>query len=149
VLFAAFIGSYLALRKFKKEKIWQEKYSAYQEILGAIQNMKHWADETYSSCLCLPTIGGSEGKEFHRGYAEARKCISKYIDIGKLLISDEVANKLDEMNQLLWEEDFRFGDEGMDDSNYHHELSEHAGNILRIINDRLEDIIKFSRKDLR
>lgn len=148
-LFAAFIGSYLALRKFKKEKIWQEKYNAYHEILSAIQNMKHWATETYSSCLCLPTIANSKGQEFHRGYAEARRCIAKHIDIGKLLISEEVANKLDELNQLLWKEDFRFGDEGIDDSNYHHELSEHAGNLLKIIDDRLEEIIKLAKKELR
>lgn len=149
VLLASFIGSSLAWRKYKKEKIWQEKYNAYRELVGAIQNMKHWADETYSSCLCLPTIGGTEGEEFHRGYAEARRCISKYIDIGKLLISDEVGDKLNEMNKLLWEEDFRFGDEGMDDSNYHDELSGHAETIRKIIDDRLEDIITLSKKDLK
>jgi hypothetical protein len=93
------------------------------------------------ACLCLPTIAGTEGNEFHRGYAEARRCVSKYIDIGKLIISDEVSNKLNEMNRLLWDEDFRFGDEGIDDSNYHDELSRHAENILKIIDGRLEEII--------
>jgi len=45
------------------------------------------------------------------------------------------------MNRLLWDEDFRFGDEGIDDSNYHDELSRHAENILKIIDGRLEEII--------
>ena len=148
-LLAAFIGSYFALRKYKKEKIWQEKYNAYQEILAAIQNMKYWADETYSSCLCLPTIGGHEGKEFHRGYAEARKCIAKYTDIGKLIISDDVAHRLDEMNSLLWAEDFRFEGEGTDDSNYHDELSKHAENIRRILDERMEGILNSAKKDLK
>jgi len=148
-LLAAFIGSFLALRKYKKETIWQEKYKAYQEILAAIQNMKHWAEETYSSCLCLPTIGGIEVNEFHRGYAEARRCVSKFIDIGKLVISDEVANKLNEMNRLLWEEDFRFGGEGIDDGNYHDELSRHAENIRNIIDGRLEEVIALSKRDLK
>jgi hypothetical protein len=60
-LLAAFIGSFLALRKYKKETIWQEKYNAYKEILAAIQNMKHWADETYGSCLCLLSIAALRG----------------------------------------------------------------------------------------
>lgn len=64
-LLAAFIGSYSAFNKYKKEKLWQEKYNAYQEILGSIYNMKHWASETYASCLCLPTIGNTSNKEFH------------------------------------------------------------------------------------
>lgn len=148
-LAAAFIGAFWALRKYKKETMWQEKYNAYQEILAAIHNMKHWADETYSSCLCLPTIGEIEGKELHRGYAEARRCISKYIDIGKLVISDKVAEKLNEMNGLLWEEAFRFEDEGMDDNNYSDELSRHAENVKKIIDGHLEEIITLSKKDLK
>lgn len=40
-LIAAFLGSYLAFRKYKKEKIWQEKYNAYQEILSSIFNISH------------------------------------------------------------------------------------------------------------
>jgi len=91
----------------------------------------------------------TEGNEFHRGYAEARRCVSKYIDIGKLIISDEVSNKLNEMNRLLWKENFRFGDEGIDDSNYHNELSGHAENILKIIDGRLEEIIELSKRDLK
>lgn len=146
---AAVLGYFFVLWKYKKEKMWQEKYNAYREILDAIHNMKHWADETYSSCLCLPTIGVAGEEEFHRGYAEARRCVSKYIDIGKLVISDEVAEKLSEMNGLLWEESFRFEDTGMDDNNYSDELSRHAENVKKIIDGRLEEIINLSKKDLK
>ncbi len=148
-LFGAFIGAILALWKSKKEKIWQEKYNAYQEILGSFYDMKHWASETSASCLCLPTIGGVNDKESYQKYAEARTCISKYINIGKLIISDEVAKKLDETNQLLWDEDFKFEDQGIDDSNYHQELCGHAERIEKIIDERLNEIIDLAKKDLK
>jgi len=148
-IIAAVLGYFFVLWKYKKEKMWQEKYNAYREILDAIQNMRHWADETYSSCHCLPTIGRAGGDEFHRGYAEARRCVSKYIGIGKLVISDKVAEKLNEMNGLLWEEAFRFEDEGMDDNNYNDELSRHAEKVRNIIDGLLEEIITLSKKDLK
>jgi hypothetical protein len=62
MVLAAFIGSFLALRKYKKEKIWQEKYNAYKEILAAIQNMKHWADETYGSLSMSSDHSRNRGK---------------------------------------------------------------------------------------
>lgn len=149
VLFAAYIGSYLALGKYKKEKVWQEKYNAYQDILNSINKMLHWADEISASHQCLPVIGGTSEKELYQDYRDARKCISKYINVGKLLISNEVADKLSETDQLLWEEYFRFDNEGIDESNYNEKLAYHAEYIKIIINGRLEDIIKLCKKDLK
>lgn len=77
--------------------------------------MKDWASEKYSGYLCLPTIGDVSDKELYRKYAEVKKCISKYISIGKLIISDEISKMLDELNQMSWNEDFNFADEGFDD----------------------------------
>jgi len=149
-LIAAFLGSYLAFRKYKKEKIWQEKYNAYQEILSSIFNIRYWAEETNSSCLGLPTISNTNAKEFHQRYIYARECISKQISIGKLIINNKVAIKLEEINQLLWEEDFTFeNDTGIDDSNYREELDNHTTKIQRIIDERLEEIITLSKRDLK
>ncbi len=128
-LLAAFIGSYLAFSKYKKEKIWQEKYNSYQEIFNSIFDMKLWASEVYCSCLCLPTISGRNDKQLYQEYVAARKCISKYISTGKLIISDDVAIKLDELNMKLWEEDFNLENEG-DDNNYLDILSEHTSMFM-------------------
>jgi hypothetical protein len=147
--FGAFIGAVLALWKSKKEKIWQEKYHAYQEILGSINDMKYWAVETNASCQSLPTVGSVNEKELYKGYANARKCISKYINIGKLIISNSVTEKLDELNRLMEEEDFQFEDQGVDDSNYNEVLYEHTVNIQKIIDDRLDTIIHLAKKDLK
>lgn len=46
-LIADFFGSYIAIKKFKKEKIWQEKYQSYQEILSALEAILLWSNETY------------------------------------------------------------------------------------------------------
>lgn len=148
-LIAAFIGASLAFRNYKREKLWQEKYDSYQAIFCSLYDMKHWASETYSSSHCLPTIGGLNQKQLHQGYKEARICISRYISIGKLIICPNIAEKLDKLNQSLWNEDFNFWDQGYDDSNYLDILSEHASKVEAMIDDSLEELIELAKKDLR
>ncbi len=88
-LLAAFWGSQLALRKFKKEKLWQEKYNSYQEVLNALEALILWADETYSSNKLIPTIGTST-LEGIQSFPAARLVLAKTTCIGKLLISTDV-----------------------------------------------------------
>ena len=84
-LLAAFFGSMLTIRKFKKEKIWQEKYQAYRDVLSALEAMLLWADETYCDQKMIPTkgTGGIEGGNWP-SFAEARRVIAKTTCIGKI-----------------------------------------------------------------
>ena len=148
-LLAAFLGAYVALYKFKREKIWEKKYEAYQEILTALNNMLLWANETYSSSLCLPTIAYKKREEVGEAHSEARQCILKYTTIGELLVSDEVVKILEEINQALWDEDFRFDDTGMDESNYNEELAKHAENVTKTLSDRTKKLVTLAKKDLK
>lgn len=148
-IIGAFIGSYLAFGKYKREMKWKVKYDAYREILESIDNMIQWANETYSSCLCLPIIGGIEEKEFYNHYANSRKCISRYINIGKLVINSKAAQLLDEINKSLVDEDFFFEFQGMDETNYSKELSIYAERIRSILDSKLEELITIAKQDLR
>jgi ABC-type amino acid transport system permease subunit len=38
-ILAAFIGFLIAVKKFKKEWLWQKKYETYQDILSALEVM--------------------------------------------------------------------------------------------------------------
>lgn len=144
----ALLGYAVFVQRQKAETKWQEKYKAYREILDAIDSMEHWADETHSGFHCLPTIGGDPAKT-QQAYIEARRCVSKYITIGKLVISDEVADKLSDLVRDLFDEDFRFQDNPVDDAEFPEEQAKHAQHVQRIIRDYLGGIITLAKKDLR
>ena len=145
-LVAAFLASFLALRKFKKERLWQEKYEAYKEILNSIHEMRFWASENYASSLCLPTVGKSE--ETWQTYSLAKKTLLKHIQSGQLLISDAVTEKLQALVSEIWNQEHNFLETGTDEHNYHHELAEHAEKIEKIIDTHLAGIVQLSKDDL-
>lgn len=150
-LLAVFFGYLIAVKKFKKEKLWQEKYEAYQDILSALEVMILWANETYCSEKMIPTkgthaVGGGKWQSF----SEARRTIAKSACIGKLLLPKKVIEKLDVLERDLWDEDFRADDE-MYHPNTHEEseaMANHARNIENLVQPRLEAIIEFARRDL-
>jgi hypothetical protein len=44
-MFIVWAGIFLAIRKFKTERLWQDKYSVYQELLNSIEAMRFWAEQ--------------------------------------------------------------------------------------------------------
>jgi hypothetical protein len=151
-LLAMFLGYFIAVRKFKKEKIWQEKYKSYQDILSALEAMLLWANEIYCYNKMIPTKGTKNcDNSKHLSYSESRRIIAKTACIGKLLICNEVIQELEQLEQEIWKEDFRADDE----RNYYPNTPEeseaialHARNIENIITPRLEKIIFYAKKDL-
>ncbi|MCV6610572.1 MAG: hypothetical protein OIF55_07385 [Amphritea sp.] len=151
-LLAAFFGYLIAVKKFKKEKLWQEKYESYQAVLSALEAMLLWANETYCREKMIPTKGThaavGDGKQ---SFSEARRVIAKTTCIGKLLLCQEVIDELDILETELWNENFR-----ADEQNYYpntfeesEAISEHAKNIEKIVQPRLEKIIELAKKDLQ
>jgi len=151
-LLAAFSGYLIAVKKFKKEKLWEEKYLSYQNVLSALETMLLWASETYCTHKLIPTKGTQElnnGKWL--SFSEAKRIIAKTSCIGKLLLCQEVISELEMLESELWEENFR-----ADDENYypntieeHEAIAKHARNIENIVSPRLKRIIVFAKKDLK
>jgi hypothetical protein len=149
-LFAAFLGSFIALKKYKKEKIWQEKYLAYQEILAAIEAMKLWADETYCEFKMIPQIGYNSQNDKFTSFSEALRCIAKWSCIGKLIISNGVVAILEKLEQEIRQEEFRYLEDRVhrEGNGYCEEMAQHAQKINEIIAKYLPDAIKMAKKDL-
>jgi hypothetical protein len=151
-LAAAFLGSFLGIRKFKNEKIWQEKYQAYQDILSALEAMQLWANETYCNQKMLPTLGVETIKGGNwSSFAEARRVISKAACIGSLLLPTEVIDELDALEAAIWQENFRNEDERYYYPNTFEEseaIALHAENIEKLIKPKLSSIIIHAKKDL-
>ncbi|MFT4919815.1 MAG: hypothetical protein ACI8RU_002442 [Zhongshania aliphaticivorans] len=151
-LLAAFFGSLLAIKKFKKEKIWSEKYKAYQDVLSALEAMLLWANETYCHQKMIPTKGtqGIEGGNWP-SFSEARRVIAKTTRVGSLLLPTEVIDELEALESDLWNENFRTDDERYYYPNTHEEseaIAEHADNVEKLIKPRLKAIIQHAKKDL-
>tara|TARA_R110001583_G_scaffold49686_1_gene155511 strand:- start:1767 stop:2273 length:507 start_codon:yes stop_codon:yes gene_type:complete len=151
-LLAAFFGSLLAIKKFKKEKIWSEKYKAYQDVLSALEAMLLWANETYCHQKMIPTKGtqGIEGGNWP-SFSEARRVIAKTTRVGSLLLPTEVIDELEALESDLWNENFRADDERYYYPNTHEEseaIAEHADNVEKLIKPRLKAIIQHAKKDL-
>jgi len=151
-MLAAFFGYLIAVKKFKKEKLWQEKYESYQDVLSALEAMVLWANETYCIEKMIPTKGTSAANgDKWLSFSEARRVIAKTSCIGKLLLCDEVISELEALESELWEENFRAGEENYYPNTFEESeaMSKHANNIEKIVSPRLEKIISYAKKDLQ
>jgi hypothetical protein len=146
---SAYFGAFLALRKYKHEKQWQEKLAAYKEIFDALGNLMLWADETYSRVKMLPTTGVKEGTGFYQGYTHARVCLLKYSSIGRLVLCSEFSDKLEEINSELWQSEFSYEDTVGDPQEYEEALAAHARQVKSLIDARLASLVKLAKNDTR
>ena len=148
---AAFFGYLMAVKNFKKETFWQEKYKMYQDILTSLEAMLIWANETYCHNKMIPTIGlKTLEKDKLISFAEARRNIAKISCIGQLIISDDVITELNLLQSELWNEDFRAEDEiyNPDTIEETEAIAEHVELIRKIVEPRLKKIIMYAKIDL-
>ena len=150
-LIATYFGYLIAVKKFKKEKIWQEKYQSYQDILSALEAMMLWSNETYCRQKMIPTKGTRvlDGDNW-KSFSEARRIIAKASCIGQLLLPENVVEELNELESELWNENFRADEENYYPNTFEESeaIAEHADNISKIIEPRLKKIIDYAKRDL-
>ncbi|WXG51719.1 MAG: hypothetical protein RNU03_12885 [Candidatus Sedimenticola sp. (ex Thyasira tokunagai)] len=53
---AAYLGSVLALSKFKKEKLWDERRVIYKEVIESFEEIVFWCEYVRASHCCEPVI---------------------------------------------------------------------------------------------
>lgn len=150
---AAFLGSMLSIWKFKREKVWQEKYQLYQNILSALEAMMLWANETSCRENMIPALATQSAEGGNRlAFLEARRIIVKTTSIGRLLLPRKVIDELVSLQKDLWDEIIREADEKYYDPNTPGEseaLAQCAGNVAKLVSTRLDLVIKHARNDLR
>jgi hypothetical protein len=106
---AAFLGSKIALDKFKKEKLWDERRAIYKEIIEAFEEIESWAEYTRASHCCEPTI------ESEIKFDKSLRIIAKHSATGKLFLSEDFQNKLQEANAKLARIRFEVNEESLPD----------------------------------
>ena len=142
---SAFLASWLALRKFKSEKTWDERRAAYKEVIESFEELAHWSEQVRASHCCEPTIGG-KGK-----FDESLRTISKYSATGSLLFSTEFQEILDVANAEINRVRFQVDDESKPDMGSDREMSEWyfilAKEIRGIVDNSLPKLINTARSE--
>ncbi len=106
---AAYLGSLLALSKFKKEKLWNERKAIYKEIIEAFEELDCWSEYQRASHCCEPTINVDVK------YDEPLRVISKRSAIGSLFLSDAFQENLSQANEKLMHIRFQIHEDSMPD----------------------------------
>lgn len=146
---AALGAVFIAMRKFKKERIWQDKYASYRKVLESIEAIRYWGDECNSDAHMLPRIGHFDGKTSSEYYAEAQREALKKSNIGRLLLSSKFIEKLDDFHKDLGREKFSASEEHHDDEQEKYfAFCSHAAAVRDIASRYLPQLIEIARKDL-
>ena len=89
---SAYFASFLALKKSKKEKVWEERREKYKDVIESIEEIIHWAEHVRASHCCEPTIGSQSNVD------EFIRKLAKYSTTGSLIFSDEFQSVLKNAN---------------------------------------------------
>ena len=144
-LASAWFASWLALRKFKNEKTWDERRAAYKDVIESFEELAHWSEQVRASHCCEPTIGG-EAK-----FDESLRNISKYSATGSLLFSPKFQEILEGANAKLHRVRFQIDDESKPDMGSEREMTEWyfilAKEIRSIVDNSLPKLIETARNE--
>lgn len=146
---AALAALALATRKFRRERLWQEKYVAYQRVLESIEAIRYWGDETSSEVHMLPTVGWFNGKNANDFYAEAKREIAKQTSIGTVLLAQAFVTELRVFQTELFRQTYDASEEySEDEREAHRVLGDHASKVRDITDKYLPNLIQLARSDL-
>lgn len=149
--FAAWLTTHLALRRFYNEKWWEKRASAFIEITDAIYQIKieyeYYCDrrEFYREPNAFPSFEKLDEERLAQmkgASSKAMGIVTKYSQVGPLLITKEVSKLLNdylaELRKITNDVFFRDWDD------------EEAENYqLEITSKLLKDLVEVSRKELK
>lgn len=146
---AALAGLWLAARKFKNERILQEKYGAYQRVLESIESIRYWGEETSARAYMLPSVSWFGGKEAHAFYAEARRELAKQTSVGAVLLSDEFVAALIQLETALFQEAHQASEDSYgEERDQEFAFGAHATEVRKLADAHLPKLIRLARRDL-
>lgn len=148
-LVGAYAGAHLALQKHRREKRWEARYAAYQDIMMAISAIHTWAEEVYASAKLLPALHSEKISELSEQFHHARHVFWSYVKVGGLILSDTSVELLDGLLRDLEKERFQFEERNFDDIDYEDVLSAHCENLRAILDKHRPLILRAAEADLK
>ncbi len=143
---AAYLGSKLALEKFKKEKLWDERRSIYKEVIESFEELIHWSEYVRASHCCEPTI------EEKIKFDESLRIISKHSVTGGLLLSQEFQETLEKANTQLHRVRFQINEESLPDLNTDRGRDEWlfilSSEIRKVVDEYMPKLISIAKNEI-
>ncbi|AER32340.1 hypothetical protein [Pantoea ananatis] len=149
--FAAWLTTFLALRRFYNEKWWEKRASAFIEITDAVYKIKteyeYYCDRTefrrapdeFPNFILLDE---TRMAEMQSESSKAMSVINKYSQVGPLLITQQVSNLLSNYLKAERKINNEVYFEGLD-------ADEAEANLLEITSKLLLDLVLASKKELK
>ena len=98
---AAFLGAWLASRRFKNERWWEKKSEAYSELVEALHDMRWPSSEHFDAGLERRELPEEYSQELWEEFRRSRKIVWKITYSSSFLISSEVLKAVQEMERGL------------------------------------------------
>lgn len=99
-IITAYVTVRLSLHRFRDERLWERKFTSYEELLGALHDLKRYS-EAYVEAE-------EEGHEFSKVEPElaakrkaARSAVFKSIDTGELVLAPQAVESLSSLAVAL------------------------------------------------
>jgi hypothetical protein len=144
-LISAYAASSLALKKFKKEKVWDERRAAYKEVIESIEEIIHWSEQVRASHCCEPTIGREGDLD------GSLRNLAKYSATGALIFSDKFHEVLTDANSRIHRIMFQIDDESKPDLDSEREMAEWnfvlANEIRKVLEECLPELIRVAKSE--
>lgn len=143
---AAYLGSRLALNKFKQEKLWDERRAIYKEIIEAFEELGCWSEYIRASHCCEPTI------EVNVKFDEPLRIISKHSATGSLFLSEDFQIILKKANIKLSQTRFQINEESMGDMHSEQDRAEWlfvlSKEVKVVVDNYLAKLISIAKKEI-
>ena len=97
----AFLAAYLAGKRFRDEKWWERKATAYSELVGALHQMKWPSSEHMDAKLENRKISDIEAGMHWEQFKEARREVWRIADASFFLVSPKVLKAVQKMEDDL------------------------------------------------
>ena len=142
---SAFFGAKFAFKRYKEEKLWDERQKSYKIVIDAFEELTHWAEQNRASYFCEP-YNNTETK-----YEESLRIISKYVAVGESIFSKEFYQVIVDADNALYRFRFEVNEESAGDRETERACAEWnlvlANGIGGITREHLLKLIQIAKKD--
>jgi hypothetical protein len=133
---SVFLGAKLAFSRFRQERVWERKETAYTAIFGALYDMGRWFDEHWQSIEAYAELPEDRKAQLTADYQTARAALARRLASEAWVIPKVCRERLDKMTSDLL---VRGGQDWV----------EHVESGDLIITTARDDLLSLVRKDLK
>jgi hypothetical protein len=102
-ILGAFLAAHLSTLRFRTEKWWERKASAYSELVEALHHMKWYPSEHIDAAIENRELPDEDKADYWKQYKDARRNVWKIADSASFLVSPKVNKAIVEMERELGE----------------------------------------------